>query len=392
MNKLKISVVGVGAQGSSIAYLLAKEPEVSEIVCADINLDRARQVVEELKSDKVYAERVDAGKIDELVKVSKGSDTVINATHPKFNLNVMNAALKSGACYVDLASNVPCKITVPKKLALDSEFKNAGLTAVINQGGPFTTQVAVRYVADRLDRVDEIRMKNGIVFGIEEFIPAWRPVWCPDIALTEWIQPTVYENGKWKDVPPFSGLEEYLFPEPVGKATVCYVDFEPVQTLPRFIKGVKYVEVKQTPDRVAGILIKTGLASDKPIEVKGVKVAPKDVLLALIPPAAETREHRPETERFFCSLAEIKGEKDNEKVTYIVYDTVFSSRNCLEKWGTVGAYVALPAVITAIMLAKGEIKTKGVIPPEGMDPEPFLAKLAEKGWFFTERITKEIHP
>jgi len=391
---LKISVIGVGAQGSAIVFLLAKAPEVSEVVCADIDLNRARQVVEELKSDKVYTERVDAGKLNELVRVLKGADTVINATHPRFNINVMNAALKSGTSYVDLASNVPCKYWVPKELALDSEFKNAGLTAVVNQGGPFTTQVAVRYVADRLDRVDEIRLRlGGRLVGPQkrEFIPSWRPSWCPEIALTEWLQPTVYENGTWKDVPPFSGVEEYPFPEPVGKVTVCYVDYEPVQTLPRFIKGVKYVEMKQQPDIMAGALIKMGLASNKPIDVKGVKVAPRDVLLALIPPAVETSKRTPETESFGCYLAEIKGEKDNEKVTYTVYK-ISSRRECLEKWGTTGAYVALPSVLTAIMLAKGEIKTKGVIPPEGLEPEPFLAKLAEKGWVFQERITKEIRP
>jgi len=42
------------------------------------------------------------------------------------------------------------------------------------------------------------------------------------------------------------------------------------------------------------------------------------------------------------------------------------------------------------MLAKGEIRAKGVIPPEGLEPESFLAKLAEKGWVFQERITREI--
>ena len=392
---MRISVVGVGVQGSSIAFLLAKEPEVSEVVCADINLDRAREVVERLKSDKACAEKVDAGKLDELVEVLKGSDVVINSSHPKFDLNVMSAALKVGACYVDLASNVPCKYWVPKKLGLDGEFKNAGLTAVVNQGGPFTTQVAIRYIADKLDQVEKIRLRLGgrLVEApeIKEFIPVWRPIWCPEIALTEWMQPTVYENGEWKDVPPFSGMEEYPFPEPVGKVTVCYVDYEPVQTLPRFIKGVKYVDMKQQPDIMAAALIKMGLASDKPIDVKGVKVAPRDVLLALIPPAAETTERMQITERFLCSLAEIEGEKDGEKINYDVYH-ISSRRECLEKWGTARAYVALPVAITAVMLAKGEIKAKGVIPPEGLEPEPFLAKLAEKGWIYLERVTEEICP
>jgi len=397
---LKISVIGAGVQGSAIALILTKTSEVSEVVSADIDLNRARQVVKKLKSDKVSAERVDAGNVEDLLRVVKGSDTVINAT-PRFNLNIMEAALKSRANYVDLATDADaacCKDAVPQQLALNDKFKDAGLTAVMCQGGPFTTNVAVRYAADRLDRVDEIRLRFGWTGGeSEEFIPTWSPPWSPEVALTEWVAPaTIYENGKWKEVPPFSGVEDYPFPEPVGPATVCYIDYEPVHTLPRFIKGVKYVDYKIVPDRMAGALIKIGLASDKPIDVKGVKVAPRDVLLTLTPPASETSAKmeqellRSEAERYGCSLAEVKGEKMGEKITYTVY-RISSFRGNYEKWGIAWAGVAVPAVLTATMLAKGEIKTKGVIPPEGLEPEPFLAKLAEKGWIFQERITKEIH-
>ena len=58
---MKISVIGAGAQGSAIASVLSKYPEVSKVVSADINLNAARQVVKKTKSDKVSAERVDAG-------------------------------------------------------------------------------------------------------------------------------------------------------------------------------------------------------------------------------------------------------------------------------------------------------------------------------------------
>jgi len=33
-------------------------------------------------------------------------------------------------------------------------------------------------------------------------------------------------------------------------------------------------------------------------------------------------------------------------------------------------------------IEKGEIKTKGVMPPEGLEPALFLAKLVEKGLVF----------
>lgn len=397
---LKISVIGAGAQGSAIALVLSKTPEVSEIVSADINLKAARKAAEKTRSDKVSAERVDASKVDDLHRVVKGSDTVVNATSG-FNLNMMDAALKSGANYVDLASmeGGTLEDSIQKQLAFNDKFKDAGLTAVMCMGGPFTTNVAVRYASDKLDRVDEIRLRFGWTGNeSEEFIPTWAPIWSPYAALTEWIPPAaIYENGKWKEVPPFSGVEDYPFPEPVGPATVCYIDYDPTYTLPRFIKGVKYVDYKITPDRMAGTLIKIGLGSDKPIDVKGVKVAPRDVLLAITPPATETFAMiapeflRSEKEFYGCSLAEVKGEKAGEKITHTVYK-IFNYNEDFEKWGIVNADVAVPAALTATMLAKREIKIKGVVPPEGLEPEPFLAKLAEKGWAFQERITREIRP
>ncbi len=390
---MKISVIGAGAQGSAIALILSKAPEVSEIVSADINLKASQRAAEKTKSDIVLARRVDAGRIDDLLKVVNGTDTVVNATLPRFNPNIMEAALRSGTNYVDLSGYGSIKDTIPKVLALSDTFKDAGLTAVIHQGGPFTTNVAVRYVADRLDRVDEIRMRYATdkYVPTEEFIPTWTPSWSPETALGEWIPPaTIYEKGKWKKVPPFSGVEDYLFPEPVGSATVCNIDYEPTHTLPRFIKGVKYVDYKIRPDRMAGSLIKMGFGSSKPMDVKGVKVAPRDVLLALTPPAVETKLQTRE-KVYGCSLAEVKGEKADKKVTYTVY-RISNVNEDYKRWGAKWAGVAVPAALTATMLAKGEVKTKGVVPPEGLEPESFLAKLAEKGWIFQERITREILP
>jgi saccharopine dehydrogenase (NAD+, L-lysine-forming) len=394
---MEMSVVGVGAQGSAICFLLAKEAEVSKIVCADIDLDRVKRIVQKLRSDKVSAQRVDASNVDDLVRVIKGTDVVINATLPKFNLNIMNAAIKSGAHYEDFASEL-----LPEEFELDGKFKDAGLTAVINNGGPFVMNALVRYAADKLDTVDEIHLREGRKqVGKAEVIPTWIPTWAPELALTEWTSPPpVYENGKIKRVPPFSGMKEYPFPEPVGLTTVCYIDYEPVYTLPRFIgKGLKLVDFKTVPDIMAGALVKMGFASDRPVEVKGVKVAPIDVLLSLIPPPSEsniTREVKAgEINVFRCFLAEVKGEKAGEKVTYTFYWNT-NLKEDIEKYdlpnqSEYSIPVALPGVVMAKMLAKGEIKTKGVSSIEGLEPKPFIAKLVEKGITFHERVTREIH-
>ncbi|MDH5713388.1 MAG: saccharopine dehydrogenase NADP-binding domain-containing protein [Candidatus Bathyarchaeota archaeon] len=394
---MKISVIGTGVQGSAIASILAKTPDVSEIVCSDINLARTRRVVENLRSDKVSAQRVDASNVDDLLRVLKGSDAVINATLPRFNLNIMSAALKSGAYYVDLATDFP-ETLLPKEFALSAEWEKVGLTAVINQGGPFVMNVFARYAADQLDRVDEIRLRFGWKSPpSEELVPTWSPIWCPEIALIEWTsEPAIYENGKFKRVSTFSGIEEYPFPYPVGPLKLCFIDYEPVWTLPRFIgKGIKYVDCKIPPDTMAGALIKMGFASGESVQIKGVKVAPRDVLLALTPPPSEVdysrRIPQSEEDMLGCYLVEVRGERADQKLVHTIYTTI-SAREAIKKYGTFWARVAVPAVITATMLARGEVKRKGVIPPEGLEPKPFIARLAEWGMTFQETIAREIRP
>jgi saccharopine dehydrogenase-like NADP-dependent oxidoreductase len=55
---MKVLVIGgYGAQGSVICTYLARRPEVSEIVCAGRNLEKAKKLVERLKSDKIIEQR-----------------------------------------------------------------------------------------------------------------------------------------------------------------------------------------------------------------------------------------------------------------------------------------------------------------------------------------------
>lgn len=392
---MKICIIGAGVQGSTIAFFLTKDPDVSQIVCSDVSLERAQRLAKKLGSDKISIKKVDAANVDELLKVTKGADVVINATLPKYNLKIMDAALKSEAHYVDFAADAPVKISVLRELELSPKWKDAGLTAVINQAGPFVMDVLVRYAADRLDKVDSIRLRFGwkIIPERKDVVPVWEPRWSPEVALEEWApEPIIYENGKYKEVPRFSGIEEYTFPDPVGPIVLSFIEYEPVFTLPRFIgKGVKYVDCKITLDFLVATLIKMGFADDKPVEVKGGKVVPKDVLLAMVPPPVETKDkvETGEVDFLGCYLAEVNGEMADEKITYTMYRSLRGSE-VYRKFGAVWSDVAIPAVVTATMLARGEIKIKGVIPPEGLEPKSFLARLAENGVTFQERVTREI--
>jgi saccharopine dehydrogenase-like NADP-dependent oxidoreductase len=74
---------------------------------------------------KVSVHHVDVKNIDAIIKAGRNIDIVMNATLPKYNLNIMEAALKIGANYEDRAS-LP-----EEQLTLSDKWKEAGLTALI---------------------------------------------------------------------------------------------------------------------------------------------------------------------------------------------------------------------------------------------------------------------
>lgn len=397
---MKILIVGSGAQGSVIDTELVKNPKVSEVRLADIDFGKVKWLAGRLKSEKVSSQRVNANNPEDLLRAAKDVDVVVNSTLPTFNLKIMDAALRSGAHYQDLACGPESvDVAIPKQLKLSGKWEDAGLTALINTGlSPGITNVLAAYAADRLDRVDEIRIRFGdkTLKESKEYIS----MWCPEV---DWAleEPVVFENGKFRKVPLFSGEEVYTFPDPVGPQTVFWYEHEEVVTLAHFIgKGLRYVDLKGPIDPVEKTIYQLGLLSDKPIDVKGVKAAPRDVFLKLIPPTPSMEEVESKFkagmfgEDVWFSVVDVKGEKAGEKLNYILYNEGLSLREIQERLpgaNPVSYVTGVPAAILAGMLGKGEIKTRGVIAPEFLEPEVrerFLAELAEKGIKIRERVER----
>ena len=397
---LKISVLGIGAQGSVIAKLLSDSPEVSEVVCADVNVERMKRLKDRLKGDKITTLKVDASKREDLAKATKGMDLVVNAL-PWFNLEVMGAALESGSHYVDLASNYPVLECISDQLALDAKWKDAGLTALIEMGAtPGVSNVMVRHASDQLDTVEEIHVRCGWKdFGETETVAkAWSPGWSPEVALLDYASdPIIFQDGKLKEVPIFSGVEKYEFPSPVGQAVLSWHMHEEPVTLSKFIgKGVKYVGFKYPVDPIAAALIKMNFASRVPVDVKGAKVAPLDVFVKLAPEAPETVEEADTvaqgggSSRVVCLIVDVSGEKNGKKVTHSIY-TNSDTREMFRKFSTTNIDVALPAAVTGMMMVRRDLKLSGVLAPECLPPEPILAELSRRGIQFYERIVRELY-
>jgi len=95
-----------------------------------------------------------------------------------------------------------------------------------------------------------------------------------------------------------------------------------------------------------------------------------------------------------CCAVDVKGQKEGTEVRYILYSNFMDIHELKKRMSGANpvAYVtSVPASIFTKMLVKGRIETRGVIPPEALEPavrQAFIAELAEKGITVREKVER----
>jgi saccharopine dehydrogenase-like NADP-dependent oxidoreductase len=225
-----------------------------------------------------------------LVKAAEGVEVIFNFTLIKYNPLIMEAALACQAHYVDTACNLNFlnQWITGDTPQYHQEFVDIGKTALVGIGfSPGIANVLTRYACDRMDQVESIMIRVGRGYGDtpEEVVSEWKPGWSPEILLEDYADPPmVLKDGEYLELPIFSNPEAYTFPSPVGEILISSHCHEEPYLMPRYYldKGLKEVDFKYPVDKLAGAFVKMGFADDGPIDVKGVKVSPVDVLMKLV--------------------------------------------------------------------------------------------------------------
>ena len=387
-------MLGVGAIGAIVASGLVKNGRVEEVRLCDIDIGKCREIAAELKNSKVSAHRVNAGKSKDLLRVAKDADLVINTTLPEFNLTIMDAALKSGVNYQDTVgseTDLSPLQNVLGELKLNEKWEKAGLTALIAAGSaPGTVNVMAANACDEFDRLDKIRFRLFNRVESKEIVSSWSPkTMLEDMTCN----PVVYEDGEYKLVAPFSGEETYEFPDPIGSQVVYnHAHSEPI-TLPRYVgKSLRYVDLKiASPDLpVIKFLVHVGLTSEKPVNLKGRKIVPRDVLLALMPPPLSPQEVIDKMKEgvlidaYGSYVVEVEGYKGDKKMKQVSNMSKMSLREVskLLPGATHQSYITgISALIFAEMLLNGDVKTPGLFPPEAMERQArrFSQQISKRG-------------
>lgn len=382
---LDVLLIGVGAVGEVIAKHLADDNYIT-LTVADIDERRLRSIKRKLRVNVRY-EVVDRKESDDLENIIKGADMVINAANPKLNLRLMQMCQKHSVHYMDLASN-----DIDEQLAMNDEWEKRNILGLICMGeDPGLSNMYARYAADRMTQLYSVKIRDG-EFSKSRKYPLVA-LFSPEIFFEEILMPSViFENGKYKRVPPFYGRETYEFPDPVGELTVYSVDHEEVYTLPRYLpKGVRYVDFKLAlSDELINairLLKKIGMLKSRKLRVKNATVAPRDVLFALMPKPSEISRH---IEGHASLVVETEGEIKGKKASLTLY-TLMSHEEAHKLFRTnATAYLTgtIPAAL-ASLIARDEIEEKGVIVPEQLDPEPVITEIAKRNVLSYIEVSEE---
>jgi len=274
-----------------------------------------------------------------------------------------------------------------------AQWEARGLLALVAMGvEPGFSDVVARYASDHLfSRIDEIGVRDGADLVIEgfDFAPTFS-IWT---TIEECLNPPIiYERDRgWFTTAPFSEPETFVFPEGIGALGCVNVEHEEVILMPRWLDvgrvtfkyglGDEFIDVLRT-------LHKLGLDSTRPVNVRGVDVAPRDLVAATLPNPAELGD-RMRGRTCAGSLVTGLGVDGAPRRTYLyqVVDNEWTMREYGHQavvWQT-----AVHPVVALEMLATGEWKGEGVKGPEAFTADPFLALLDEHGapWAMQELPT-----
>ena len=394
---MKVLVVGSGGVGAAFAAIAQRRPIFEQVVLADVALERAQAVVDRLaEGDRFSAERVDASSRVDLVELigRVRPDAVLNACDPRFNEPIFGAAFDAKVTYLDMAmtlshphperpQELPGEMLGDLQLAQNEEWKQAGLLALVGIGvEPGLSDIFARYAADELfSSIEEVGVRDGADLVVEgyDFAPTFS-IWT---TIEECLNPPLIwerERGFYTTAP-FSEPEVFVFPEGIGPVECVNVEHEEVVLIPRWVQcervtfkyglGQEFIDVLST-------LHKLGLDSTKPVSVRGMQVAPRDVVAAALPDPATLGERMSGRT---CAGTWVQGTgKDGQARSTYLYHLVDNETTMREYSSQAVVWqTAINPVVALELLDRGDWKGTGVLGPEAFPPAPFLALLAEMG-------------
>jgi saccharopine dehydrogenase-like NADP-dependent oxidoreductase len=383
---VKVVQLGCGITGLVCAEHLERNPKVDELILADKQTEPAASLVERLENDKTTLQKTDASDTSDLKKLMKDCDLVVTSVPSDMNAKMLKTALAVGVDYVDFT--IPRR-TIERFDEIGKECEDAGIRALTAVGeDPGISDIFAMHGAAKLDEVHEIHIKdadNALSPDYDIFT-----LWCTNDMLDEiTYKAAVYENGSIHWLPPLSRKERYTFPHPVGEHTVYNTTHDETFLIPKFIKGVRYVDFMiVVPDNLAAfanLIREMGMNRMTLVKVNGGQVKPLEVVSACLPSPVDMVGKIKGSGGIMVEAVGIrKGERCTVRTWVgMTHEDAFKLHNTT----ATGYLVGTGAAIGAEMLVAGEVKHSGLFVPEMLPIEKYLQRMQSKSLTVHEELS-----
>jgi len=374
---MRMLVLGAGLQGSACAYDLLQNPDVNEVRLADLNISHIPDFLAPYSGKRLVPTHLDVRDRAAVLAVMRESDAVMSATPYYFNLDLARLAVEAGTHFCDLGGNT--EIVFQQK-ELDAAAKAKGITVIPDCGlAPGMVNILAQHGIEQMDKVRSVKIYVGglpqhpepplnyqIVYSLEGVLDYYTTL--------SWV----LRDGKRTRVKALSEIEDVSFAPPVGKLEAFHTAGGLSTMAFRYEGRIPTMEYKtlRYPGHahIMEAIRELGLLDLTPVDVKGMKVIPRDLFVSAVGP----RLTKPKGHDLVALRVTVEGSKDGKakKVGWELLDYYDASHHISAMMRTTGYSLS----ITGQMQAAGEITPAGVhTPDECVNATRYMAELAKRG-------------
>jgi saccharopine dehydrogenase (NAD+, L-lysine forming) len=385
LNRGKVLIIGAGGVGGVVVHKCAQAVEhFPDILLASRTKSKCDAIAAQLKRP-IRTAAIDADNVPALTALLKKEKPflVLNLALPYQDLPIMDACLAAGIHYLDTANYEPpniAKFEYKWQWAYQDRFKKAGLMALLGSGfDPGVTNVFCAYAQKKL--FDEIHQIDILDANAGDHGLPFATNFNPEINLREVsARGRYFEHGEWLETEPLSWSRTFDFPE-IGPKKAFLLYHEELESLAKFIPGVKRLRFWMTfSDNYMmhmRALQNVGMLGIDPVDHQGSKIVPIQFLKTLLPDPASLGPRTKGKTNIGCLIEGLKNGKKRRVYIYNVCDHQECYREVQSQ--AISYTTGVPAAVGAIMMVSGQWLKPGVWNMEQLNPEPFLAELAQRG-------------
>jgi lysine 6-dehydrogenase len=379
---MRMLVLGAGLQGSACTYDLLRNPEVNVVRLADLHTGHLEPFLAPYSGDRLIFTPLDVRDREAVLALMRQSDAAMSAIPYYFNYELAELAVEAGVHFSDLGGNTEI---VFKQKTLDPAAKKKGITVIPDCGlAPGMVNILAEHGIRQLDTVESVRIFVGglpqdpepplnyqIVYSLEGVLDYYTTL--------SWV----LRGGERTQVKALSEIETVRFDGSVGElegfhtagglSTMAFRYEGKIPTME--YKTLRYPGHAKIMEAIRDL----GLLELNPVDVRGLKVVPRDLVVAAMGP----RLTKPDSHDLVALRVIAEGTKGGQpkKIGWELVD-YYDEKNGISAMERSTGY---SLSITGQMQARGEIGKSGVFTPdEAIPAEKYIKELGKRGVMIKE--------